>query len=82
MSDQHPEHGIPPVGEPPQDLAPPPAEVPPRKERAKVRLTAMAGLLVVAAVGFGNYVPRTLEPNAAEPPRSSRVEILLFTPRG
>lgn len=53
MSDQHPEHGIPPVGEPPQDLAPPPAEVPPRKERAKVRLTAMAGLLVVAAVGFG-----------------------------
>lgn len=53
MSDQHPEHGIPPMGEPPQDLAPPPPEVPPRKEKAKVRLTAMAGLLVVAAVGFG-----------------------------
>ncbi len=36
----------------------------------------------VAAVGFGNYVPRSLEPNAVEPPRSNRVEILLFTPRG
>ncbi|MCU1372147.1 MAG: Flagellar basal body-associated protein FliL [Ilumatobacteraceae bacterium] len=52
MSDQNPEQGVPAMGLPVDGLAPPPASAAPRRRSTKTVLTAVAGVLAVAAAGF------------------------------